>query len=89
MKLNKKLSIGALGAVCAVCCAVPIIGVLTGVVSLSAITAWFTADTLVEVLLCTVPFIALGAGYYFYRRRQAQCCDSPESNCSRNQCGVN
>jgi hypothetical protein len=83
MKESKKLfkGLGFVGiALCAACCALPIVGVMLGVGTLSVLSAFFEWAGIASLVLALV-FFAI----YFTRRKKAPSCEvdcgcKPDSN---------
>jgi len=78
MKKSKKLfkSLGFIGiALCAACCALPIVAVLAGVGTLTALSTYFEWAGIAALVL------ALGFfGIYFMRKKKVPSCDV-DCNC--------
>lgn len=73
MKESKKLfkGLGFIGiALCAACCALPIVGVMLGVGTLSVLSKYFEWAGIASLILALVFF-----GVYFTRKKKAPSCE--------------
>ncbi len=73
MKESKKLfkGLGFIGiALCAACCALPIVGVMLGVGTLSVLSRYFEWAGIASLVLALVFF-----GIYFTRKKKAPACE--------------
>jgi hypothetical protein len=74
MKESKKLfkGLGIAGiALCAVCCALPILGVMLGVSAFSVLSHYFEWAGMTTLVLALFFFIV-----YYFKKRQAPACDT-------------
>ena len=81
MKESKKLfnGLGFVGiALCAVCCALPIVGVMLGVGTLSVLSKYFEWAGIASLALALVFF-----GIYFARKKKAPSCET-DCGCKQN-----
>jgi hypothetical protein len=73
MKDSKRMlkSLGLVGiALCAACCALPIIGVMVGVGSLSVLSRYFEWAGIAALVLALAFF-----GIYYFRKKSTPACD--------------
>ncbi len=78
-------------AACVACCAIPLGGIFLAGASSAAIASFFASDQFKEVLICGIPLLLIISLYFFFTRRKKvneSCCETPNTNCSSNQCGV-
>ena len=77
-------------AACVACCTLPLAGVFLVGASSAAIATFFASDQFKEILICGIPLLLILTGYFIYTRRKkaAACCETPNTGCSSNQCGV-
>ena len=70
---------------CLVCCLVPVLGIFGG----SAGIAFSLRALPLDVIVCGLAILFLGA-YYLIRkfRPKPSCCESPQSGCSMAKCKV-
>lgn len=77
-------------AACVACCTIPLAGLFLAGAGSAAFAAFFASDQFKELLICGVPLLLIVSGYFIYSRRKkaAACCESTNSGCNSNQCGV-
>lgn len=86
---KNKWLIGAAGAACVACCAIPIAALIGAGAGSAAIIAFFASDQFKEILICGIPLLLIITGFiYFSKRRKAACCPAPNSGCGPTQCGT-
>lgn len=87
---KSKWAIGLVGAACVACCTIPIIGLVMAGAGSAALLGFFASDQFKEILICGIPLLLIIIGFILFSRRQkaASCCNTPTSDCSSNQCGI-
>ena len=80
---------GLIGVACIACCAIPV-GLLFTASGTLAITTLLASNQMKEVLICSVPLLAIMMGYFIItrRRKKAASCCNDSSGCEPNQCNI-
>jgi hypothetical protein len=87
--VNKRKSVWLMlvaAIACIGCCAVPLYLIIVGASSASLMTIVGGTKGL-ELLLCLLPVVFIGATYVVTRHKK-QCCPEPTDKCGNNQCST-
>lgn len=87
MKTATKTTLAVtLGLACVACCTTPVLGVLGGLLGISALPLLATGD-LRYIAVLALPLL-IGAVFYYLHRRRRNRCATAQSPCQGGGCGT-
>lgn len=84
---TKKIWAATLGLACVACCATPVLGLLTGLLGISALPLLAGTRDPLYLALMALPLL-LGAVGYHLRRRKRNRCATTQAACKGGECGA-
>lgn len=83
---TKTTLVATLGLACVACCTTPVLGLLSGLLGISALPLLATGD-LLYIAVLALPLLIGAVLYYLHRRRRNRCA-SAEAPCQGGGCGT-